>query len=315
MLCATLSDGKQSLKGKRTACTLVARVDLPCIPPDPGSGLPRRHTPARRSRGVPAVTAWLPRHSHTTCNLQLRSSAACRHPRQALKRHAAASALPGVPDQSLRSPMDVLISIGMSHHAAEAALQQIAGDATAAAAERPSPVTNSAESTAGSDAEGSAAGRESTPQSNGANQQHLEEACDDISTVSRLCTEQQSTVSATEEQAWISGGVTVSGSEQLLQAERISAAVQGLLDAGVPVHRLAAVIAAHPAALVADPDTEWQPRVRCPSRSASSYIMDDMHRASRCPVARKRRTGARLSAGLLLRVLRPRHTGRQPEWQ
>jgi len=204
------------------------------------------------------VTAWLPRHSHTTCNLRLRSAAACRHPRQASKGHAAAHAPPDGPGQALRSPADVLMSVGMSRDTAEAALRQAAGDEGAAAAERLSPVTHSAEVAAHSYAEGSAAVGKTAEHSTGAERQHLHQVGEDSSTVR---TEQQSTVSAGE-QAWTNGRVHVSGSEQLLRTDRVSAAVQGLLDAGVPVHSLAAVIAAHPAALIADPATDWEPRVR-----------------------------------------------------
>ncbi len=259
MLCTTLSDGKQTFERKRTTCSSVAPVGLYCAPVGCGFRVPSSHpSAARHSGGLHAVTAWLPRHEHTTHDLRLRSAAACQHLRRALMGRAAACTASDALTQSARSPVGVLMSVGMSRDAAEAALRQAAGDDGAAAAEHLSPIDHSADSAAHSNAGGSTAIDRTMQHSDGAEQQHLHQFGQDGSEVR---TEQHSLVAA-DEQTWINGNVWVSGSTQLLQADRVSAAVQGLLDAGVPVHMLAAVIAAHPTALVADPDTEWKPRVR-----------------------------------------------------
>ena len=275
MLCTTLSDGKQTCKAKRTACSSVAPVASYGASTGRRSGLHTHPSAARPSGALRAVTTWLLRHSHTTVNVRLRSAAAPQHRRQALKGHTAARAAPDTLGQALRSPADVLMAVGMSRDAAEAALRQAAGDDSAAAVKRQSPVPSPAQSAARSDADGSAAEPESAQHSSGAEQALGDRTGEDHNAV---CTEQKGTVSLGQ-QAWVSGSL-VTGSEQLLQTDRIAAAVQGLLDAGIPVRRLAAVIAAHPAALAADPVAEWKPRVRRKPMMSTSLLSGGYARTS-----------------------------------
>ena len=136
------------------------------------------------------------------------------------------------------------MSIGMSREAAEAALRQATGAYSDAAAEQQSLGTHAAATAVQSDAKRSEEDSEETHEIDKAAQDSLLAAGDP---------------------AIVGRSPESSMAYQLPDADRVSATVRALLDFGVPIHRLAAVIVAHPTALVADPGADWKPKASCPS--------------------------------------------------
>ena len=111
-----------------------------------------------------------------------------------------------------RTPLERLLSIGMSREAAETALQQADRHHSGLEADRPSTQQVSAVP---------------IPEAVRPNDVALDRAA-----------------------------------QQMLPADRVERTVEALLDAGVPVRQLAAVIGEHPHALAADPGADWEPKVR-----------------------------------------------------
>lgn len=58
------------------------------------------------------------------------------------------------------------------------------------------------------------------------------------------------------------GADSLSGDAGPLDASRVEAVCQSLLSFGVPISRLAPLLTEYPAALMAVPELDWQPKVR-----------------------------------------------------
>ena len=184
----------------RVSCADGSRIDISAI------------FTSRSPSCTPWATSWLRRRCQGFTALPL-PPAALKPWRRALGASATARTAGDGQLTRQRTSLELLLSVGMSREAAEAALRHAAAHFSALGPEH-------------------------------------------------YVTQQESAAPDSKVEAASTDVAQVGAAQQEAVAACVEIAMKALLDAGVPVQHLATVIGEHPAALAANPDAEWKPKVR-----------------------------------------------------